>query len=143
MPTDPTGAPAPGPITGESGPGLYDRIGGEEGIRRLTRRFYALMDTVPEAAACRAIHPPSLEGSEQKLFEYLSGWLGGPQLFVERRGPPMLRRRHMVAEIGPEEASGWLLCFRWALTETVADESLRAALLPQIETLGRHMQNRA
>lgn len=143
MTADPTGAPAPGSVTGDSVPSLYERIGGEEGLRRLTRRFYALMDTVPEAAACRAIHPPSLEGSEQKLFEYLSGWLGGPQLFVERRGPPMLRRRHMVAEIGPEEASGWLLCFRWALVETVADESLRAAVLPQIEILGRHMQNRA
>jgi len=143
MSSDPTGTPAPGPVTDDSVPSLYQRIGGEEGLRRLTRRFYALMDTVPEAAACRAIHPPSLEGSEQKLFEYLSGWLGGPQLFVERRGPPMLRRRHMVAEIGPEEASGWLLCFRWALVETVADESLRAAVLPQIEILGRHMQNRA
>lgn len=142
MSVDPTGAPAPGSGSAEPVPSLYERIGGEEGVRRLTRRFYALMDTVPEAAACRAIHPPSLEGSEQKLFEYLSGWLGGPQLFVERRGPPMLRRRHMVAEIGPEEASGWLLCFRWALIETVADESLRAAVLPQIEMLGRHMQNR-
>ena len=121
---------------------LYDRIGGEEGVRRFTRRFYALMDEVPEAAACRAIHPPSLEGSEQKLFEYLSGWLGGPQLFVERRGPPMLRRRHMVAEIGPTEAEGWLICFRWALLDTVADEAVRAAILPQVEQLARHMQNR-
>lgn len=121
---------------------LYDRIGGEDGVRRFTRRFYALMDEVPEAAACRAIHPPSLEGSEQKLFEYLSGWLGGPQLFVERRGPPMLRRRHMVAEIGAAEAEGWLICFRWALLDTVADEAVRAAILPQVEQLARHMQNR-
>ena len=121
---------------------LYDRIGGEEGVRRLTRRFYALMDSEPEAAACRAIHPPSLAGSEQKLFEYLSGWLGGPQLFVERRGPPMLRRRHMIAGSGPEETAGWLLCFRWALVETVEDETVRTALLPQIEALAHHMQNR-
>ena len=121
---------------------LYERIGGEDGVRRLTRRFYALMDTIPEAAACRAIHPPSLEGSEQKLFEYLTGWLGGPQLFVERRGPPMLRRRHMIAEIGPEESAGWLLCFRWALMDTVADAGVRDAILPQIVQLARHMQNR-
>ena len=123
-------------------PTLYDRIGGEAGLRRFTRRFYALMDAEPEAAACRAIHPPSLEGSEQKFFEYLSGWLGGPQLFVERRGPPMLRRRHMVAPIGTEETSGWLLCFRRALDETVADEALRAAILPQVEALAHHMRNR-
>lgn len=130
-------------VTGASPkPTLYERIGGEAGVRRFTRRFYALMDAVPEAAACRAIHPPSLDGSEQKLFEYLSGWLGGPQLFVERRGPPMLRRRHMVAPIGPQESAGWLLCFRWALVDTVADETLRAAILPQIEALAHHMRNR-
>lgn len=137
MTPDPAGAPADPPA-----PSLYERIGGEDGIRRFTRRFYALMDSEPEAAACRAIHPPSLEGSEQKLFEYLSGWLGGPQLFVERRGPPMLRRRHLVAPIGRAESDGWLLCFRWALVETVPDDGIRAAILPQIEQLARHMQNR-
>lgn len=120
---------------------LYDRFGGEAGIDRFTRRFYALMDAEPAAAACRAIHPPSLEGSRQKLFEYLSGWLGGPQLFVERHGPPMLRRRHLHAAIGPEEIDGWLLCFRRALAETVEDEAVRAAVLPQIEKLALHMQN--
>ncbi len=124
-------------------PTLYARIGGEEGLRRLTRRFYALMDALPEAAACRAVHPPSLEGSEQKFFEFLSGWLGGPQLFVERRGPPMLRRRHLVAPIGEAEIAGWLLCFRRAVAETVADDEVPAAILPQIEALAHHMRNRA
>jgi hemoglobin len=132
----PNGAPPPGST-------LYERLGGEDGVRRLTRRFYAVMDEAPEAAACRAIHPPSLEESEQKLFEFLSGWLGGPQLFVERRGPPMLRRRHMVAPIGHEEAEGWLLCFRRALVETVEDAELRALILPQIELVAHNMRNRA
>ncbi len=121
---------------------LYDRIGGEEGVRRLTRRFYVLMDSEPEARACRDIHPKSLEESEQKLFEFLSGWLGGPQLFVERRGHPMLRARHDHAPIGPKEMRGWLMCFKWALVDTVQDAEVRGAILPQIETLARHMQNR-
>jgi hemoglobin len=121
---------------------LYDRIGGEEGIRRFTRRFYAIMESEPEARACRDIHPKSLAESEQKLFEYLSGWLGGPQLFVERHGAPMLRARHMEAPIGQKETRGWLLCFRWSLVDTVADAEVRAAVLPQIEMLARHMQNR-
>jgi hypothetical protein len=93
----------------------YERIGGEDGVRRLTRRFYALMDTLPEAGACRAIHPIRLEGSEQKLFEYLTGWLGGPPLFVEKQGPPLLRARHLRVAIGAEERSasaapGWRPC---------------------------------
>lgn len=122
-------------------PSAYDRIGGAEGIRRLTRRFYALMDSLPEAAACRAVHPPSLERAEQRLFEYLSGWLGGPPLFVERHGPPMLRRRHFSARIGRAEVDGWLLCFMRAWDDTVTDRALGEIVLPQVERLAHHMRN--
>ena len=119
----------------------YARIGGEDGVRRLTSRFYALMDELPEAGACRRIHPPSLVKSEQKLFEYLSGWLGGPPLFSDKHGPPMLRRRHLPAKIGTEEAVGWLLCFHQAWAETVDDPELGAVILPRIDALGQHMRN--
>ncbi|MEZ5856647.1 MAG: group II truncated hemoglobin [Hyphomicrobiaceae bacterium] len=122
---------------------IYTAIGGEPAVRRLVTRFYELMDTLPEARACRAIHPPSLEGSTEKLFEYLSGWLGGPQLYVEKRGHPMLRRRHFVAEIGPEESDGWLLCFERALNETIEDEALREAIREPARRLALHMQNKA
>lgn len=121
----------------------YELIGGDAGVRRLTRRFYALMDTLPEAAHCRAIHPESLADSEQKLYEFLSGWLGGPPLFVERRGHPMLRRRHLPAPIGPRERDGWMLCFRQAMVEQVEDEALRGFILERVEALANHMQNRA
>lgn len=120
---------------------IYNAIGGADGVRRLTSRFYALMDTLPEAAACRAIHPPSLEGSEQKLFEYLSGWLGGPPLFVEKHGPPMLRRRHFIAPIGAAERDGWLLCFNRALDETVENPQFRDLIRVPVERLAHHMQN--
>ena len=121
---------------------IYEAIGGEDGVRRFVSRFYELMDTLPEAAACRAIHPASLAGSEEKLFEYLTGWFGGPPLFVQRHGPVMLRRRHLPAPIGPAERDGWLLCFRRALDENVADEKLRAAIWPAVERLANHMQNK-
>ncbi|MEJ1162017.1 group II truncated hemoglobin [Prosthecomicrobium sp. N25] len=124
-------------------PSLYDRLGGEAAVRRFTRRFYELMEMLPEAAACRAVHPPSLAGSEEKLFWYLTGWLGGPPLFVERRGAPMLRRRHFVAAIGAEERDGWLACFRQAWAETMPDGEVAALVLPQVEALAGHMVNRA
>ena len=57
---------------------LYHAIGGDAAVRALTRRFYQLMDTLPEAARCRAIHPADLSGSEQKFYDYLTGYLGGP-----------------------------------------------------------------
>ena len=97
---------------------------------------------LPVAKACRDIHPPSLEGSEQKLFEYLSGWLGGPPLYVSKYGHPMLRRRHFKAPIGPAERGGWLLCFETALAETVEDPALRATMLEPVRQLAAHMQNR-
>lgn len=123
-------------------PSLYDQIGGEAAVRRLVTRFYALMDELPAAKACRAIHPPSLERSQEKLFEYLSGWLGGPQLYVAKYGHPMLRRRHFVAPIGPEEREGWLLCFQTALDETVEDADLHRTIMQPVLQLAMHMQNR-
>ncbi|MGX5719807.1 group II truncated hemoglobin [Shinella zoogloeoides] len=120
---------------------LYQAVGGEAGVRALTRRFYALMDTLPEAARCRAIHPPDLTGSEEKLYEYLTGWLGGPPLYTQKRGHPMLRRRHFVAPIGPAERDEWLLCFVRALEETVPGEGLRKIILEPVTRLAHHMQN--
>jgi hemoglobin len=120
----------------------YQRIGGEAGVRRLVARFYQLMDELPAAAACRAIHPPCLASAEQKLFEYLTGWFGGPPLFVDKYGHPRLRSRHLHAPIDTPEISGWLLCFRQAWAETVDDTALGAAVLPQVENLAQHMRNR-
>ena len=126
----------------EDGTTLYAAIGGEDGVRRLVERFYALMDTLPEAKAARAIHPPSLEGSAQKLFEYLSGGLGGPPLYVTKYGHPRLRARHLHAPIGQPEIAAWLLCFETALAEVVPDEAVREAMLPQVRQLAAHMANR-
>lgn len=119
----------------------YDQLGGAPALDRLTRRFYELMDSLPEAAACRAIHAADLGPARQKLFEYLSGWLGGPPLFTDKYGPPMLRRRHFSARIASAEAEGWLVCFRQAWAECVPDPALTAQILPQIEALGQHMIN--
>ncbi len=122
---------------------LYEAIGGADTVGRLTRRFYELMDTLPEAARCRAIHPADLSGSEAKFRDYLTGYLGGPPVYVEKHGHPRLRMRHMPAPIGPEERDEWLLCFRRALEETVPDMKLRAIILPPVEKLAHHMQNKA
>lgn len=121
---------------------LYALIGGETGVRRLVDRFYSLMDTLPEAKACRDVHPANLDGSAAKLFDYLSGWLGGPQLYVAKHGHPMLRRRHFAAPIGDAERDGWLLCFEQALLDTVANELVRDAIREPVRRLAFHMQNK-
>lgn len=121
---------------------LYEAIGGDSTVKALVHRFYELMDSLPEAARCRAVHPPDLSGSEEKFYEYMTGYLGGPAIYVQKRGHPMLRRRHFVAEIGPLERDEWLLCFRRALDETVENEKLRAIIMEPVERLAHHMQNK-
>lgn len=123
-------------------PSPYTHIGGDAGIRKLVDRFYELMDELPEAYAARKIHPADLSESANKLFDFLSGWLGGPQRYIEKHGHPMLRRRHFPYAIGPQERDEWLLCMRLALEETVTDEPLRTALYAQFAQLGEHMRNR-
>ncbi|MGP4667309.1 group II truncated hemoglobin [Agrobacterium pusense] len=120
---------------------LYEAIGGDATVRALTRRFYQLMDTLPEAARCRAIHPADLSGSEAKFYDYLTGYLGGPPVYVEKHGHPMLRRRHFVAPIGPAERDEWLLCFRRAMDETIENVKLREIIWAPVERLAFHMQN--
>lgn len=120
----------------------YSRIGGEPAVRRLVSRFYELMDTLPEAYGIRKLHAADLSGAEEKLFMFLSGWLGGPQLYVEKFGHPRLRARHLPFAIASEEAAQWMLCMREAMADVIADQALRAALDKSLDDLAHHMRNR-
>lgn len=120
----------------------YQRIGGEPAIRNLVKRFYELMDELPEAYATRKIHPEDLALSGDKFVMFLSGWLGGPDLYVEKYGHPMLRRRHMPYPIGKQEHDEWLMCMRTAMAETIADEELREMIYQAMLPIASHMMNR-
>jgi Truncated hemoglobins len=106
----------------------YEAIGGEAGVRRLTERFYALMDELPQARAIRAMHPADLTAAKQRLFMFLSGWLGGPPLYAERHGQPRLRRDHMKFPIDDAARDAWMECMTRALHEQVEDPALRAQI---------------
>jgi len=124
-------------------PSVYDRLGGEPAVRALVERFYALMDELPQAQEVRRLHPPSLAHSADSLFKFLSGWFGGPPLYIRKRGHPRLRMRHMPFAIGPAERDQWLLCMRQALAEQVTDDPLRAAVEQAFVGMADHMINRA
>jgi hemoglobin len=81
----------------------YALIGGAAPVRALIDRFYDLMDTVPEYYVIRKLHPADLSGSRNKLYMFLSGWLGGPPLYTDKFGHPMLRARHLPFAIGIAE----------------------------------------
>lgn len=120
----------------------YEQIGGEPAVRALVKRFYELMDALPEAWDVRKMHAEDLSGSEEKLFLFLSGWFGGPNLYVERFGPPFLRARHLPFSIGAAERDQWMLCMQQALEEIVGDSELRGSLLQSFSALANHMRNR-
>ncbi|NOU01269.1 MAG: group II truncated hemoglobin [Gallionella sp.] len=121
----------------------YQRIGGAEKVHALVIRFYQLMDELPEAYGIRKLHAENLSEAQQKLFKFLSGWMGGPQLFVEQYGHPMLRRRHLPFTIGDRERDQWMLCMNQALGEVVSDTTLRQELSDAFAKVAHHMRNQA
>lgn len=121
----------------------YELIGGAEKIHELVDRFYQLMDELPETYGIRKLHGETLQGANDKLFKFLSGWMGGPQLFIEEFGEPFLRARHFSFGIGESERDQWMLCMNQALSEVVEDAALREQLSTAFTKVADHMRNRA
>ncbi len=119
----------------------YVALGGELGIQHLVHRFYQLMDELPEAYGVRQIHPASLEGSGQSLCEFLSGWLGGPQLYMEKKGHPRLRMRHAPYAISQAMRDEWMHCMTQSITEQVRDKDFRAWLIDVFAQMADHLMN--
>ena len=119
----------------------YSELGGAERIRRLVHRFYALMDTLPEAWDVRQMHPEDLSGSEEKLFKYLSGWLGGPQHYVERFGHPRLRMRHGRVPVDIAMRDAWLRAMTTALDEQAVTGTLRGYLDARFAEVADFLRN--
>ena len=124
-------------------PSHYELMGGEVAVRYLVDRFYDLMDTAPEAAGIRALHAPSLDTSREKLRLFLTGWTGGPPVYVERYGPPMLRARHLPFSIGEPERDAWMWCMDRALDDQEMPSDLREYLRTRFRSVADHMRNRA
>lgn len=120
----------------------YQLLGGDVTVRKLVARFYELMDSLPEAYGIRKLHPADLSGSAEKLYMFLSGWLGGPQLYAEQYGHPRLRARHLPFPIGNNEAIQWMQCMTQAMTEVIESPELRNWLEGQLNQLAAHMRNR-
>jgi hemoglobin len=123
-------------------PTPYDRIGGDAGVRALVDRFYDLMDFEAGYARLRAVHGSTLESAREKLYLFLSGWLGGPPLYVQRYGHPMLRARHLPFAIGEEERDQWLACMAQAMHECEVPDDLREALAAAFHKTADWMRNR-
>ncbi len=99
---------------------LYQILGEETGTYELVRSFYTHMENDPKAKECLYVHELTKDRKipdevKKKLFMFLCGWLGGPNLFIETYGPPKMRARHLGFKIGPKERNQWLYCMNLAL----------------------------
>lgn len=115
---------------------------GAQGVRALVERFYDYMDNLPEARGVRDLHARSRRVSRERLYLFLSGWLGGPPLYARKHGHPMLRRRHVPFVIGRAERDQWMLCTARALADMDLDPALRDRLRQALLRTAEHMRNR-
>jgi hemoglobin len=120
---------------------VFEAIGGEAPLRRLVDAFYDRMDRQPEYAGIRALHPPELSGSRDKLFWFLCGWSGGPDHYIERFGHPRLRARHLPFAIASKERDQWLGCMRQALQDGEIAPALQQRLMTAFFQTADWMRN--
>ena len=123
-------------------PSAFDLIGGSDKLREMIDRFYDLMDLEPEFAGIRALHPATTDGSRDKLYWFLSGWMGGPSLYIERFGHPRLRARHLPYAIASSERDQWLRCMAWAMQDVGIDRGLQERLMRLFYDTADWMRNK-
>jgi len=121
---------------------FFEALGGTEKIRDLVERFYDVMDSDPKAVGIRAMHKPDLTEAREKLFMFLTGWTGGPQLYIERYGHPMLRARHLPFPIGESERDQWMYCMIKAMHDLGIAERVMVPLAEALWDVADHMRNR-
>lgn len=122
---------------------FYEQLGGERSVRRIVDRFYDLMSELPETKRILEMHPIDLTDSRNKLFKFLSGFFGGPPLYIEEYGHPRLRARHLPFSIGENEKDQWLLCMNRAIDELVDNPLLVTQLKMTFFRIADHMRNRS
>jgi len=119
----------------------YEQLGGAEKVKELVDRFYDNMDILPETETIRKLHPQDLTDSRNKLYMFLSGWLGGPPLYEQIHGHPRLRARHLPFAIGARERDQWLTCMHRALDQMELDAALRHQLEQSFLRTANFMRN--
>ncbi|MDO9393584.1 MAG: group II truncated hemoglobin [Methylotenera sp.] len=124
---------------------FFDLLGGEAGgtenIRKLVETFYDIMDSDPKAAPIRAMHQADLTSAREKLFMFLTGWTGGPQLYIEHYGHPMLRKRHLPFAIDESARDQWMYCMIKAMHQLAYEELLMKRLAEQLYGVADFMRN--
>lgn len=120
---------------------IYELVGGEGGVRAIVERFYELMDADAAYGPIRTMHQADLGPMRVSLFEFLSGWLGGPPLFIARNGSPCLTAAHAPYRIDQQARDLWLGCMERAMEDVGMAQRYREALMPAFTGIADAMRN--
>lgn len=120
----------------------YDRLGGAPALRKLVDAFYDAMDQDPAAAGIRTMHDPDLGPIRDKLFDWLSGWAGGPPVYNARPDRTCIMSAHAPYAIGPAERDQWMACMRTALASLEVGDDVRAMFDAAFSRLSDGLRNR-
>ncbi|MBL1141689.1 MAG: group II truncated hemoglobin [Proteobacteria bacterium] len=120
----------------------HERIGGDEGLKKLVTLFYDNMESLAEAKPIRDLHAKDLKNAREKFYMFLSGWMGGPDRYIAAFGHPRLRARHLPFSIGTEERDQWLMCMKKALDDLDIDVMFKEQLMSSFTLTANHMMNK-
>jgi len=120
----------------------YQQLGGDQVLRQLVDRFYDIILTEPGVETVRDMHHADTTEVRDRLFDFLSGWLGGPSRYIEKHGHPRLRARHRFFSIGESERDQWMQCMYRALAETPMLPELRERLGQAFAQTADFLRNR-
>lgn len=123
----------------QGNPTPYEVIG-EGQLNRLIDVFYSKVKKHPEL---HPIFPDDLTETIRKQKQFMTQYLGGPSLYTEEHGHPMLRARHLPFEITPDRAKAWLSCMYQAMDEVGLEGDIRDFYYQRLFLTAQHMINTA
>lgn len=122
---------------------LYDLVGGEDGVKNLVQVFYDIVETNPDG---HKLHLQHLRGngvshSRVEQFNFLSGFLGGPKLYVEKHGHSNVRTMHEHVEITTESKDIWLQCMSMAIDAAGIEVTIKEMLMNNFTAIAERLVN--
>jgi hemoglobin len=121
----------------EKSPTLFEAIG-EQKLHQIIDAFYRRVAKHPDLAP---IFPKDLSEVARKQKQFQTQYLGGPPLYTNEHGHPMMRARHLPFEITPKRAKAWLSCMSEAMDEVGLEGPLRDEYFSRLVLTAQHMIN--
>jgi len=117
---------------------IYEQVGGAATIRRLVEAFYPRVQNDPLLAP---LFPDDVTPVMEKQYMFLTQFFGGPSLYTEQHGHPMMRARHLPFPITERHAKAWLACMRQAMKDIELPEPVIEFLIGRLSGPAFHFVN--